>query len=184
MATMTSAPSTRLSLTGVEIAVATWGVVGVLALVAQALVRLTPLALEPLATGMTSLQWALYLGWIAFNAYAEGYRGFQLSFSPRVVARAVHLARHPNAVHVLLAPVYCMALFQASRRRMIVAWVLLIAIVAIVVAVRMLPQPWRGIVDAGVVVGLGWGGMSIVMIFGRAILFGDVPPNDSLVEPA
>lgn len=167
-----------------ELMIATWGVAGVLVLLGQAIYRLTPLALEPLRTGMSGFQWALYVGWTIFNAYAEGYRGFQRSFSPRVVARAVHLARHPTPLAVVLAPLYCMALFQASRRKLITAWVLLVVIVTIIVMVRMAPQPWRGIVDAGVVVGLSWGAVSIVVLFLRAVLRGEVPANDSLAEPA
>ena len=41
--------------------------------------------------------------------------------------------------------------------------------VAIVVFVRMLAQPWRGIIDAGVVLGLAWGVVSIVYYVVRAM---------------
>ena len=146
------------------------------------MIRLTPLALEPLRTGMTGFQWTVYVGWVVFNAYAEGYRGFQRSFSPRVVARAMHLARNHDALSVTLAPMYCMALFRANRRKKITAWVLLVLIVGIVLLVRLLPQPWRGIVDGGVVVGLGWGAMSIVVLFLGAVFRGRIPTNDSLPE--
>jgi ABC-type spermidine/putrescine transport system permease subunit I len=166
-----------------ELAIASWGVIGVLGLLSQAIYRLAPLAVEPLRTGMSPLQWALYGGWVGFNAYAEGYRGFQRSFSPRVVARAIHLAQHPSLLAVVLAPPYCMALFRAKRRRRITAWVLLVVIVTIVLLVRTVPQPWRGIIDAGVVVGLAWGALSIVVLFVRAVVWGEVPVNDSLPEP-
>lgn len=172
------------ALSKLDLLIASWGVLGVLGLLAQAMIRLTPLALEPLRTGMTGFQWALYVGWVVFNAYAEGYRGFQRNFSPRVVARAMHLAKDHDALSVALAPLYCMALFRAKRRKQIIAWVLLVVIVTIVLLVRMVPQPWRGIIDAGVVVGLAWGSISIVVLFGRALLSGKIPPNDSLPEPA
>ena len=110
--------------------------------------------------------------------------GFQRNFSPRVVARAMHLAKDHDALSVALAPFYCMALFRANRRKKIVAWVLLTVIVTIVILVRMLPQPWRGIIDAGVVVGLAWGSLSIVVLFLRAVFQGRVPPDDSLPERA
>jgi hypothetical protein len=35
--------------------------------------------------------------------------------------------------------------------------------------VRLLPQPWRGIVDAGVVVGLTWGTISLVVFCIQAL---------------
>jgi hypothetical protein len=153
----------------------------VLLLLGQALYRLLPLALEPLLDGsMSALQWALYLGWVVFNAYAEGYRGFQRSFSPRVVARAIHLAHHPRPSHVLLAPLFCMALFHAKRKNLILAWGLTSAIVVVIVAVRQLPQPWRGIVDGGVVVGLVWGALSLAWLLGRVWLQNEVPEHDSL----
>jgi hypothetical protein len=177
-----SADVSRLDAKG--IAIASWGVVGVLALLGQALYRLTPLAIEPVEAGMLDgPKWALYIGWTIFNAYAEGYRGFQKSFSPRVVARAVHLARHPKPINVLFAPVYCMTLFDASRRRLIVARILVVSIMILVIIVKALPQPWRGIVDAGVVIGLAWGVLVIVYLFARALVTGVVPENDSLPDP-
>ena len=40
---------------------------------------------------------------------------------------------------------------------MISVYVLTVFIIVLIIAVRWLDQPWRGIVDAGVVVGLSWG---------------------------
>ena len=157
-----------------------WGVMGVVALLARAVVGLTPIALEPALDGsMTALHWTLYVAWIAANAYMEGYRGFQKSFSPRVVARAHHLGKHPTPLRVALAPVFCMAMFHAKKKNIIVAWCLFFGIVLLVILVRMLPQPWRGIVDAGVVVGLVWGTLSILVLYARCLM-GIVPADDSL----
>lgn len=164
--------------------IALWGVAGVLALLVQAVYRLAPLAVEPVLEGtMSTGQWVLYVAWTIFNAYAEGYRGFQKAFAPRVVARAVHLGRHPRPLHVILAPMFCMAMFHARRKNLILAWGLLTGIVLLVMAVRMLPQPWRGIVDVGVVVGLVWGIVSIVAMFARALLANVVPDDQSLPPP-
>jgi hypothetical protein len=165
--------------------IATWGVVGVLAILIRAIWKLTPIALEPVFDGsMSSFQWFIYGAWTLINAYAEGYRGFQKAFSPRVVARAVYLGHNPKPLHVVFAPVFCMAMFHATRKRLIVAWVLLLGIVGLVIIVRMLPQPWRGIVDAGVVLGLIWGSISIVVMFARALFSNVVPDDDSIPEPA
>lgn len=135
-----------------------------LILLLNAVVRLTPRAIEAVDAGMTAPQWLLFAASIAFNAYAEGYRAFQLQFSPRVVARAFHLMEHPGPWwHTALAPFYCMGLFHASRRRIIISWAVLVGVVILVIVVNRMAQPWRGILDAGVVVGLSWGVVALVV---------------------
>jgi hypothetical protein len=86
-----------------------------------------------------------------------------------VVARAQHLAAHPRPLRAALEPLFCMSLFGASRRGLIVARGLFVGIVALVLLVRFVPQPWRGIIDAGVVVGLALGMLSILYYAGRAL---------------
>lgn len=138
-----------------------WGIAGVLLLLVQAVYRLTPYALDAIAHPLTTLQLVVLVGWVAINAYAEGYRGFHRMFSPRVVARAQALdASQP--LLVVLAAFYCMGLLHATRKRLVVSWCLTLGIIGIVIIVRLLAQPWRGIVDAGVVVGLALGTISIL----------------------
>ncbi len=161
---MTRQSDTTSTSTMAGTAAALWGFLGVVALLGRGIWRLVPPALEILRADLTPLTWAATACWIAFMAYSEGYRGFQRSFSPRVVARAVELARAPTVLRAVLAPLYCMSLFAAARRRMIVGWCLLVGIVILVLAVSRLAQPWRGIVDAGVVVGLSWGLVSLVVL--------------------
>ncbi|MEM9691949.1 MAG: hypothetical protein AAGA56_05360 [Myxococcota bacterium] len=181
MTTMALSPAPRLSLS--QVLIASWGVFCVVALLGQALYRLTPLAIEPVEKGMLSrAQWAVFIGWAIFNAYAEGYRGFQKAFVPRVVARAFHLARHPKPLHVILAGPFCMAMFHAKKKNLILAWGVFFVVVALVILVRSLSQPWRGIVDVGVVVGLGWGTLSLLIQFATALATGEVPETDSLPE--
>ncbi|MDC0719404.1 hypothetical protein [Nannocystis bainbridge] len=151
--------------TPAAVLIAVWGMLGVVALLVSAIVRLTPLAVEPLTTGMTPLQWALYVGWSLFNLYAEGYKGFQKAFVPRAVARAFYVARYPRPLHVVLAPLFCMGLFYATRKRLILSWGLVIGVTALVTLVRGLDQPWRGIVDAGVVLGLSYGTVALLVTF-------------------
>jgi hypothetical protein len=159
-----------------------WGVGGIVFLLAEALVRLIPVAWEPIASGMLSpSQWLIYASWVAFNGYCEGYRGFQRAFSPRAAARAHHLAESGSLLQSLLAPLFCMSLFHASRRGLSVAWILLVGIVALVLLVKSLPQPWRGIIDGGVVVGLVWGVFSLCMSSLRTLLSG--PPAIDLQLP-
>jgi hypothetical protein len=147
-----------------------WGVLGVVALIGQAIWRLTPLALEPIvARSLTPSQTALYGVGVILNAYAEGYRGFHKRFSPRVVARALHLARRPRPLHVLFAPAFCMSLFHATTRGKLVAWGITLGVITLVLLVRAVPQPWRGIIDGGVVVGLLLGGLSILYYLLQAL---------------
>jgi hypothetical protein len=165
---------------------AIWGVGGVAFMLVMALARLGPVALEPIRTdALSGWQVALYGGWVVFMAYTEGYRGFQLAWSPRVVARALHVARRPRPHLVVLAPLVCMGLLHATRKRLIVSWTLTIGIVTLVILVRQLPQPWRGIVDGGVVVGLGWGLIALLWFFGRGLCGKDMPvPADVPIEYA
>ena len=46
---------------------------------------------------------------------------------------------------------------------MIVSYAVTSGIVLLILAVRLLPQPWHGIVDLGVVAGLSWGLAAIVL---------------------
>lgn len=150
--------------------IATWAVAGVAAFLGRALVRLVPIALEPIQNGrLETWLWVLLSAWVVFNAYAEGYRGFHRRFSPRVVARAMELGDKPKFWRVVLAAPYCMGLFQAPRRVLVSSWFVVFLIVAVVVLVRQIAQPWRGIIDAGVVVGLGAGLVSLLVHFARAL---------------
>lgn len=165
----------------VEKLVAAWGVAWVSLLLGRAIWRLTPWALEPWANGsMTTGHKALYVAWIVANAYLEGYRGFQLRFSPRVVSRAVYLGKHPRPLWVALALPFCMSLFHSTRRQMTVSWVFIGALILVIWWVRSLPQPWRGIIDGGVVVGLVWGLLVIWALFARYLLGQRTPPPSDL----
>jgi hypothetical protein len=149
-----------------SVGIASWGILGVALLLGRALYQLTPLALEPIVSRSLGLpHWLLLLGWVAFNAYAEGYVGFHQKFSPRVVRRALHLGRHPTPWRVVFAAPYCIGLFHAPKKTMLTSWALVVVIAAVVFGVRHLPQPWRGIIDAGVVVGLGIGLVSLLVRF-------------------
>lgn len=146
-----------------------WGLLGLFGLLVEAIVRLTPLALEPVREGMTLWAWGGYLGFVAFNAYAEGFRGFQRAFSPRVAVRAQILLREPSTAQLWLAPFFLMGLYDATRKRLLINWGLCAAIVVLVLLVRGAPQPLRGIIDAGVIAGLAWGSVATVICLGRAL---------------
>jgi hypothetical protein len=144
-----------------------WGLTGVLLLLGYAVVRLFPAAMATFDQPLQWYHWVCLIGFIVFMAYSEGYRGFQQAFSPRVAARLQYLYAHPRLWHVLLSPLFCMGYFDIQRRRRIVIYTFTIGIIAIIVAVKWLSQPWRGIVDAGVVVGLTWGLVTVLMFTQR-----------------
>ena len=140
-----------------------WGIGGVIALLAFALYRLTPHAVDMFDHELGLWHYVGLIASCAFMAYSEGYKGFQKGFSPRVVARARHLMTDQAKPHwKWLAPMFCMSYFAAPRKRKIVVGVLTTFIVLCVILIRFVPQPWRGILDAGVVVGLSWGIISIL----------------------
>lgn len=148
---------------------ALWGVAGVLLLLGSAVCRLAPLAVEAFSCDFLWYHWGILLLVVLFMAYAEGYVGFQQRFSPRVAARARYLRDHPRAPFVVFAPFFCMGYFHATRRRRITSLSLTAVIIVLIILVRFLPQPWRGIIDAGVVVGLAWGILSLFYFSIQAI---------------
>ncbi|MFP4155256.1 MAG: hypothetical protein ACLFSG_06145 [Halothiobacillaceae bacterium] len=164
---------------------AIWGLLGIFALVGWAVIRLSENAWLALDMPWSTVQWGFFVDWLVFMIYGEGYRGFQKGFSPRVVARAVHLARNPVWWHVLLAPAYCMGFVHATPRRRLVSILVTSGIVVLVLLVSQLPQPWHGIVDFGVVAGLVYGLFFIAWyaighLLGRPVDHpADVPEGDS-----
>jgi hypothetical protein len=147
---------------------AIWGIAGVLLLLGSAVWRLTPLAVASFTVPFAWYHWLAWVMSVLLMAHAEGYRGFQMHFSPRVTARAKYLREHPRPVHVVFAPLFCMGYFHATRRRQIVSISLTAGIIVLIIIVHHLPQPWRGIIDTGVVTGLAWGIVSLIWFAARA----------------
>jgi hypothetical protein len=148
---------------------AAWGAVGVLALLGFAVYRLAPKALAAYEGGLSKGQWVVAGLFCVFMAYSEGYRGFQDRFSPRTAARIRYLRDRPRLLHTILAPLFAMGYFHATRRTKITAYALSGGIVLLVSLVHLLEQPWRGIIDAGVVLGLGWGIATLTWSVARAL---------------
>lgn len=152
--------------------VAVWGIAGVVLLLFNGVRRVLPIALEPLYD-LKSLTWwhlAFYGLSVVFNTYMEGYRGFHLRVAPRVVSRAHQLSAKSRPIDVVLAPLYCSSFYGAPKRDLIARYILFFSIVGIIVAMHYVPQPWRGIVDAGVVVGLSIGCASIAWTYVRSLV--------------
>ena len=148
---------------------ALWAVAGLLGILVWAIVHLMNRAIEAYETGLSTAQWWITAAIVVFMAYTEGYRGFQGSFSPRTAHRVRHLIDHPDGLRSLLAPLYAMGFFHATRRIKVTTYALTIGIVVLVLLIQQLDQPWRGMIDAGVVVGLAWGVASLVWCFAAVL---------------
>ena len=159
-----------------------WGLAGVALLLGSAIYRLTPLAIDAFAYDWSWYHWLSFALMLFFMAYAEGYRAFQQGFSPRVAARARQLRDHPNALHAVLAPLFCMAYFHAPRRRKIVSISVTAGIIVLVILVRLLAQPWRGIIDGSVVVGLAWGLIALIVFAYQALTDEQFPYSPEVPE--
>lgn len=147
---------------------AVWGISGVTVFLGTAVYRISERMLVALESPLSSLEWLALAGFVLFMAYYEGYKGFQKSFSPRVAARALYLSRSATWVSGLLAPFFCLGYFGTTRKRQWISILLTLAIIVLVMIVGKMPQPWRGIVDAGVVIGLLWGTVSMLVFVGMA----------------
>jgi hypothetical protein len=150
---------------------AVWGITGVLLLLASASLRLWPKAVDTFSHPFSWYHWASLAIVVLGMAYAEGYQGFQKAFSPRTAARARYLRQNPRPVHVLLAPFFCMGYFHATKRRRITSISLTLGIIVLIILVSFVTQPWRGIIDAGVVVGLAWGIISLLLYSVQALRY-------------
>lgn len=158
-----------------------WGLVGISCLLGFAIYRLAPRAWEAIQNGLSPMQWTLLATWTLFMLYSEGYRGFQKKFSPRTAARVNYLSKSPSAVQTLLAPLFCMGYFGATRRVRITSTCLTLGIVLLVLLVSQLSQPWRGIIDFGVVAGLSWGLLSFAAFCLQAAT-SESFPHDPCIE--
>jgi len=156
----------------ITVAGAAWGLFGVVLLLAFAVFRLGGEFYLALQVEWNTYQWTALVLNLLFMAYSEGYKGFQLSYAPRVAARARSLLTSDNKMRLCLAPLFCMGYFHTTRRRLISSYVLTALIICAVLAFRLIPQPWRGVLDAGVALGLCWG-LIALLIFGARALFSD-----------
>lgn len=146
-----------------------WGLGGVIAMLSYAVFRLTPYMLEVVHLPLEWYHWLALAVNVLFMAHSEGYKGFQKSFAPRVAARARHLKRHPKLLHVFFSPFFCVGYFYTPVRRRLTIIGVTLGVLCLVFLVRHLDQPWRGIVDTGVVVGLIWGIVSVLMFSLQAL---------------
>ncbi|MBI4651379.1 hypothetical protein HY745_08880 [Candidatus Desantisbacteria bacterium] len=161
---------------------AVWGLSGVMILLISAVYRLSIPALEIFNYKLLWYQWVILILNVFFFTFVKGYLGFQRGFSPRVAARARYLKEHTVFINSILAPLFCMGYFKASRKRKIIAVSLTTAIIIMIILVRKLPQPWRGIIDFGVIAGLLWGIVSLIVFGYRAFFKRDFEYSPEVVD--
>jgi len=157
-----------------------WGIFGVIALISSAIYRLSFRVLELQDVQLGALHWIVLVVFTLLMIHSEGYRGFHLNFSPRVVVRALYLRDNNRPWLSLLGPVFCMGYFHATRRRMLTSFGVTAAIVIAVLLVSRAPSPWRGIIDAGVVAGIVAGVLSLLWHWVQAEFFNrppQIPPD-------
>ena len=147
---------------------AVWAIAGIAGLLAWAIYRLAAIALGALEEPLAWYHWAAIGAIVPFMAWSEGWRGFQLRFSPRVAERAMLIRTAPTAARVIFAPLFAAGFFGGSRREQIGACAGTVAIIVLVIVVHRLDQPWRGILDAGVVAGLSWGVVATLALSAKA----------------
>ena len=83
-------------------------------------------------------------------------------FCPRAVNRAREVANNSSLSDKILAPLYCIGFFKAPKKRLIITYGMISLIIVFMITAKHIPQPWRGIVDAGPVLGLSVGILSLI----------------------
>ena len=155
-----------------------WGFLGFIFLLIFALIRLSDIAIDSFKYDYNFYHWVAVIINSLFMAYSEGYKGFQKSFSPRLAARLKYLYQKGNPIELILAPLFCMSFFNAPKKRIFISLSLTILIISFVIFFHQLPQPWRGILDIGVLIGLTWGLVVSCYFFIQAF-----KSNDFLIDP-
>ena len=168
----------------VGVVAACWATVGLCGLLLFAIVRLSMVVAEGAGFAWDWLHWTVAAANAAFMAWSEGYRGFQLRFSPRSAARVKLLLHHASGPSTLLAPVFAMGYFNATPRRMVGVYGLTVFVVGAIVVVHALPQPWRAALDIGVVIGLAWGVASFLWSLKRTFSTPGFPVSPELADAA
>lgn len=160
-----------------------WGLAGVGLVLGYAIVRLARIGFDSFSYGYEWYHWLILIASVVFMAWSEGYKGFQKSYSPRLAARIRYLRDNPGVTPAVLSPLFGMGFFHTTRRRLIGSYVLLVMIVIFIIIAHQLPQPWRGILDLGVVVGLSWGLVTILVYSWIALTRDKFPYSPELPEP-
>jgi hypothetical protein len=156
-----------------------WAILVIAVTFLEAIHRLGARAFVHLAPGLSPGNWVAFAGLLAVFGYGEGWRALHCRFVPGVLARATawtpELAGSRGAVW--LSPLRALGLVGASRRDRVYAWSAVAGIVAAVLAVRSLPDPWRAMIDGAVAFALAIGLGSLLVGFLARHTRGKVRPS-------
>lgn len=140
-----------------------WAVAGVALIFIQAILSLGERGLQTVRAGLSTGEWiALVLLTVLF-VWGEGIRALARRWVPFVMRRAASLRNETRLMPQLLAPLHAMALTHAPSRTLVRAWLGVAGIVAAVLIVRALPDPWRGLIDLAVAAALTCGLVAIAV---------------------
>jgi len=137
---------------------------GVILIFSSAIFRLYPHVREGFSNELTLLQWIVLIAYLIIMIIAKGYFALHNSFVPRVINRAELLYEKGSLIDRLFAPFFCMGFFKASGKRIIISYAMLLLIITFIVSASKISQPWRGIIDLGVIVGLSMGILSLLLL--------------------
>jgi hypothetical protein len=145
-----------VSRSAATVAARVWAVAGIALVFVEAAWRLAERGIITIGAGLSPAEWAALALLTAAFVYGEGMRALQRRWVPFVLARVRTLARVGSLWRVL-APLHAMALVGPDARAVTRAWLGVAGIVAAVVIVSRMPEPWRGIIDFAVAAALTWG---------------------------
>lgn len=146
-----------------------WALIGVVLLFAVSVARLGARGVATMRGGLEPGEWIGLAVLTALFVYGEGVRGIGRRWVPAVLRRIGELRGDVRGIDRVLAPFYAMMLIGAPRRTLWRAWLGVAAIVAAVLIVRALPEPWRGVTDFAVASALAWG-MMVILVGARRVV--------------
>lgn len=145
-----------------NVAVQVWAAGGVVFLFAEAAWRLGGRGIAAVRGGLTTFEWIALAVITAVFVYGEGVRALQRRWVPSVLARVERLPSESFLPWGAAGPLYAMSLVGRSPASVLRAWAGVTAIILAVLIVSRFPDPWRGIVDAGVAAALVWGAITLL----------------------
>ena len=137
---------------------------GVIAIFSSAIYRLYPHVQESISYEFSILNWIVLVLYLIVMIVGKGYFALHRGFVPRVINRSELLVENGNLLDRLFAPLYCMGFFKAPKKRLIISYSMLLLIITFIASASKISQPWRGIIDLGVVIGLSLGILSLVIL--------------------
>ncbi len=144
------------------IAAGTWGILGFTVLVARALLGMSPEIGDMLATPLNAWHQIGLVVIVLVFGLGKGYFIFRQRFCPSYVSRIGELSLPPvKLLNAVLAPLYCLNLIGAERRQLVRGYAIVTGIILMIISVKIVPSPWRGMILTGVALALTWAALEI-----------------------